>query len=86
MDKKFVIAEKKLENNGHSIKITYYFTAVFSILGTLAVLYLLNLKVDKVNLFVILLSITAGGLPIGFIGAFIDYKKSEFILKRASES
>ncbi|MCZ2258270.1 hypothetical protein [Sporosarcina sp. G11-34] len=59
------------------IQITYYFTAVFMAIGIALVFYILYQKVGKVNLFIILLSVSAGGLPVGVIGAFIDYKFSE---------
>lgn len=61
-----------------SLNITYYFTVVFTGIGTLLVFYFLYQKVDKVDLFIIVLSISAGGIPIGFIGAFIDFKVSAY--------
>ncbi|MFJ7972524.1 hypothetical protein [Psychrobacillus sp. NPDC096389] len=59
------------------VHITYYFSILFTILGTLSILLLLYFKMDSFNLFTVLLSISAGGLPLGVIGAFIDYKISE---------
>ncbi|WP_342600979.1 hypothetical protein MHB48_08180 [Psychrobacillus sp. FSL H8-0483] len=63
------------------IHITYYFTVIFTIIGTLLILYFLSHKVEKLSLFIIILSLSAGGLPTGIIGAFIDYKVSEYKLK-----
>lgn len=60
------------------IHLTYYFTVMFMVIGTLFVFFLLYQKMEKLNFFIILLSTTAGGIPFGFIGAFIDYKISEY--------
>lgn len=68
----------KLTMEEESIRITYYFTVLFTAIGTVLVFYFLYPKVEKLNLFIILLSTSAGGIPIGFIGAFIDYKFSEY--------
>lgn len=73
--------EKKEQLLIEGLHITYYFTVIFTLIGTLLILYVLSQKVDNLNLFIILLSITAGGLPVGVIGAFIDYKISEYRLK-----
>lgn len=63
------------------IQITYYFSILFTILGTISIFLLLYFKMDSISLFTILLSISAGGLPLGVIGAFIDYKISEYKVK-----
>ncbi len=72
MVKKF---EREL-NKKEDLKITYYFTVLLTIVGTLLTMYFLSYKVEGLNLFVILLSISAGGLPFGIVGAFFDYKMS----------
>lgn len=72
----------KLANKEEDINITYYFTVIFTAIGTFLILYVLSQQVEKLNLFIILLSISGGGLPIGFIGAFIDYKVSRYKLKQ----
>jgi hypothetical protein len=64
-----------------SIKITYYFTVIFMAIGIALVFIILYKKVEEVNLFIILLSTSAGGIPVGFVGAYIDYKLSEFRVK-----
>ncbi|WP_172371109.1 hypothetical protein [Sporosarcina jiandibaonis] len=61
-----------------SIQITYYFTVIFMAIGIALVFFILYKKIEEINLFVILLSTSAGGIPIGFVGVFIDYKVSEF--------
>ena len=63
------------------IHITYYFTVICTIVGTLITLYLLSYKVEKLSIFIVFLSISAGGLPIGIVGAFIDYKISQYKVK-----
>lgn len=68
------------ENN----QITYYFTVIFTAIGIALVIYILYQKIEELNIFTILLSITAGGIPIGFIGVFIDYKVSEYKLEKGS--
>jgi len=65
-------------------QITYYFTVIFTIIGTVFVFYFLYQKVGGLNLFIILLSTFSGGIPIGFIGVFIDYKISEYKLEKSS--
>ncbi|MFJ5769720.1 hypothetical protein [Psychrobacillus sp. NPDC093180] len=72
---------KKEVNIKNEIHITYYFSILFTIVGTLSILLLLYYKMDSLSLFTVLLSISAGGLPSGVIGAFIDYKISEYKLK-----
>ncbi|MBO1910719.1 hypothetical protein J4G37_38755, partial [Microvirga sp. 3-52] len=57
-------------------QITYYFTMIFMVIGIALVFFILYQKVEKINLFIILLSVSAGGIPVGFIGAYIDYKVS----------
>ncbi|MBD7944323.1 MULTISPECIES: hypothetical protein [Psychrobacillus] len=69
------VKQKGANSKGNS-HVTYYFTIIFLIVGTLITLYLLTFKVEDINLFIVVLSILAGGLPMGFIGAFIDYKLS----------
>ena len=64
-----------------SIQITYYFTVLFTAIGIALVFLILYQKVEEVNLFIILLSTSAGGIPVGFVGVFIDYKVSELRLK-----
>ena len=66
------------------VSITYYFTVIFIAIGTVLVFCFLYQKVGKVDLFIILLSTSAGGIPIGFIGAFIDYKISAYKLEKGS--
>ena len=67
--------------NKDDLHITYYFTVFFTLAGSILILYLLSHRVEKINLFILVLSIIGGGLPIGFIGAFLDYKVSEYRLK-----
>ncbi len=74
----------KLTMEEENIRITYYFTVIFTAIGTVLVFYFLYQKVEKLNLFIILLSTSAGGIPIGFIGAFIDYKLSEYKFDKKS--
>lgn len=57
---------------------TYYFTVAFTAIGTAVVFFVLYAMAEKVNLFLIILSMSSGGIPIGFIGAFIDYKISGY--------
>lgn len=71
-----VVSKKKKEKE--SIQITYYFTVSFMAIGSILVFYILYQKMEKLNLFMVLLSMSAGGLPIGVIGAFIDFKMSEY--------
>lgn len=78
MREEIVKEERQLKDDLH---ITYYFTAIFTVIGTLLILFLLIHKVEKVNLFIIILSVTAGGIPVGVIGAFFDYKISEYKFK-----
>lgn len=78
MSKKKVDKKYKVKKEVH---ITYYFSVLFTVIGTLSILYLLSHKVEKLNLFTLILSISAGGIPIGVIGAFIDYKISEYKVK-----
>ncbi len=66
------------------IHITYYFTVIFMAIGTVLVFYLLYQKMEKLNFFIIFLSTSAGGIPIGFIGAYIDYKVSEYKVGKRS--
>lgn len=82
-DKQVKKKEYKSRGNTH---ITYYFTTIFLIVGTLLTMYLLTLKVENISIFIIVLSILAGGLPIGFIGAFIDYKMSASKVKYRTSS
>ena len=75
-------SKREEENN----PITYYFTAIFTAIGIALVFTFLYRKTEGINLFIILLSISAGGIPIGFIGVFIDYKISEYkFVKRSVE-
>lgn len=67
-----------------SIRITYYFTVIFTVIGIALVFTILYQKVEAVNLFVILLSTLAGGIPVGFVGVYIDYKVSELRFKNRS--
>ncbi|TQR13323.1 hypothetical protein [Psychrobacillus soli] len=78
MREEIIEKEATLKDEVH---ITYYFSILFTILGTLSILLLLFYKMDSLSLFTVLLSISAGGLPFGVIGAFIDYKISEFKVK-----
>jgi len=66
------------------IHITYYFTVIFMAIGTMLVFFILYQKMEKLNLFIILLAPSAGGIPFGFIGAFIDYKISEYKFEKRS--
>ncbi|HJF34310.1 MAG TPA: hypothetical protein K8V56_21305 [Sporosarcina psychrophila] len=81
MSGKLTREEEKIKE---SIHITYYFTIVFTAIGTILVFCLLYPKIEKLNLFIILLSTSAGGIPIGFIGVFIDYKVSEYKVEKRS--
>ena len=74
------LAREKREVKG-SIQITYYFTVLFTAIGITVVFLILYQKVEEINLFVILLSTSAGGIPVGFVGVFIDYKVSEVRFK-----
>lgn len=74
------MSEKPL-NHKDDMRITYYFTVFFTVAGSILILYLLSFRVEKINVFIIILSIIGGGLPIGFIGAFLDYKVSEYRIK-----
>ena len=69
---------KEEEEIKEGIRITYYFTVLFMAIGIALVFFILYKKVGEINLFVILLSASAGGIPVGFVGVFIDYKVSEF--------
>lgn len=73
------LAKEELEEK--DIRITYYFTILFMAIGTALVLYILFQKTEKLTFFMIVLSLCSGGLPIGIIGAFIDYRLSEYKLK-----
>ena len=67
-----------------SIQITYYFTVIFAVIGIALVFIILYQKVEAINLFIIILSTLAGGIPVGFVGVFIDYKVSELRFKNRS--
>jgi len=67
-------------NRREDLHITYYFTVFLILIGTLLTMYLLSYKVNELNLFVVLLSVSAGGLPLGILGAFLDYRTA--ILKK----
>lgn len=73
--------EKKEQLVKDELHITYHFSVLFTILGSLFIFLLLSNKVESLNLFIIVLSITAGGLPLGLSGAFLDYKVSEYKAK-----
>ncbi|QFF98869.1 hypothetical protein PB01_08500 [Psychrobacillus glaciei] len=75
MNKEETNQEQKIKEKLH---ITYYSTIVFTILGSLFIHYVLSNKMEEISIFSILLSLTAGGIPFGVIGAFIDYKISEY--------
>lgn len=75
---------EKSTGEEESVNITYYFTVLFTAIGIVLVFCFLYQKMGKVDLFVILLSTSAGGIPIGFIGAFIDYKISVSKLEKNS--
>lgn len=75
---------EKLTGEEEYVNITYYFTVIFTAIGTVLVFYFLYQKVGRVDLFIILLSTSAGGIPIGFIGAFIDYKVSAYKFEKRS--
>lgn len=77
MTRKFIREEEKNY-------ITYYFTVIFTAIGIAVVFYILYQKIEGINLFTILLSISAGGIPMGFIGVFIDYKISEYKFEKRS--
>jgi hypothetical protein len=64
-----------------SIQITYYFTVIFMAIGIALVFFILYKKVGEINLFIVLLSTSAGGIPVGFVGVFIDYKVSQLRFK-----
>ena len=76
--------EAASEQQKESIQITYYFTVLFTAIGIALVFLILYQKVEEINLFVILLSTSAGGIPVGFVGVFIDYKVSEVRFKNRS--
>lgn len=78
MNEEIVKEDQKIKEEIH---ITYYFSVLFTVVGTFSILYLLSHKVEKLSLFTVFLSISAGGIPIGVIGAFIDYKISEYKVK-----
>ena len=69
------------EKNNH---INYFFTVIFTAIGIALVFYILYKKIEGINIFTILLSISAGGIPIGFIGVFIDFKILEYKLGKRS--
>ncbi|MFJ8064850.1 hypothetical protein ACIQYS_09475 [Psychrobacillus sp. NPDC096426] len=73
---------EKERNIKEEVHIKYYFSILFTILGTFSILLLLFYKMDSLSLFTVLLSISAGGLPMGVIGAFIDYKIFEYKVKK----
>jgi len=75
---------RKSTKEEEDIQINYYFTVIFTAIGTVIVFCLLYQKVEKLNLFITLLSTSAGGIPFGFIGAFIDYKISEYKFEKRS--
>ncbi|MDS9472725.1 hypothetical protein [Sporosarcina pasteurii] len=66
------------KQNIKNIRMTYYFTSIFITVGTIVVLYLLLQKTTKLSPFILFLSLAGGGLPLGIIGVFVDYKISEF--------
>ena len=78
--------KKKVFKSREHIHVTYYFTTIFLIIGTLLTLYLLTFRVESLSIFIVVLSILAGGLPAGFIGAFIDYKMSVAKVKYRANS
>jgi len=63
--------------------ITYYFSILFTAVGTASILLVLSFKVESHSLFTILLSIAAGGIPVGVIGAYIDYKIAVYKMKNS---
>ncbi len=79
---------EELARDKHEVKekiqITYYFTVLFTAVGIVLVFLILYQKLEEINLFIILLSTSAGGIPVGFIGVFIDYKVSESRFKNRS--
>lgn len=81
MSRRLTSEEEKIKEN---FPITYYFTVIFTAIGVALVFYILYQKVEKINLFIIILSISAGGIPIGFIGVFIDNKISDYKLNKRS--
>lgn len=62
--------------------ITYYFTMIFAAFGTMLAFYYLYEVMEKVNVFLFFLSVCGGGIPVGFIGVFIDYKMLQNRLKK----
>ena len=64
-----------------SFQITYYFTVLFMAIGIALVFFILYQKTKEIDLFIILLSTFAGGIPVGLVGAYIDYKVSELRFK-----
>ena len=66
--------QREEPNKKEELKITYYFTLFMTLVGTLLIMFLLSYKVEELNLFVVLLSISAGGLPLGIVGAYFDYR------------
>ncbi|MFF2752838.1 hypothetical protein ACFVR1_03635 [Psychrobacillus sp. NPDC058041] len=78
MQKEMMNQKQKIQEEHH---ITYYFTILFILFGTLFVQYVLSNKMEQINIFSILLALTSGGLPFGVVGAFIDFKISEYRVK-----
>ena len=78
MQKEMMNPKQKIQKDHH---ITYYFTILFIIFGTLFVQYVLSNNMEQINIFSILLALTSGGIPLGVIGAFIDFKISEYRIK-----
>lgn len=68
---------KQKTKSENKVNITYFFTFIFVAIGTFSALFVLNRTVESLSLFVVLLAIWGGGLPVGFIGMFIDYRVSK---------
>ena len=75
---------KEEEQINKNIQMTYYFTVLFVAIGIALVFYVLYQKTEQINIFMILLATSGGGIPIGFIGVFIDYKVSEYRVEKRS--
>lgn len=65
------------KQNPTNTRITYYFASAFFMIGTFLIFFIVFKQTAKINLFTFLLSLAGGGLPLGIIGIFIDYKISE---------